>query len=548
MPTHAFAPRLTALALGAALLLGTAGCAAEPAPVTGGTLTWAIEGGNLANGHLDPHSSQLDVSAYVQRNVFDSLVALGPDGAFHPWLATSWTVSDDGLEYVFQLRDDVTFHDGERFDAAAAVKNFEHIFAPGTASAQAASALGGDTFAGAEATGEFELTLRTSAPYGPLLTNLSTAFAGFYSPKVLAEKTQDQLRAGGPGISVGTGPFVLSAYTPNQQLVFTRNEAYRWAPEGAANQGPAYLDRLVVRIIPEESGRAGAIAADEAQVAVNLTPNGIAQAGPEAVVQRTASPGLPYSAILNWRHGVFADQKVRQAFALGIDLDAAVAGAFQGAYDRAWSILSPSTPNAYDASLEGSRPHDAAAANALLDEAGWTARDEEGYRVKDGRRLSAEWLSWQPYPDERQALVDFLAADLKDLGFELVHEAVEGATYQSRYYTEAAGFVLDFDITDWGFAYLDGDILRNHLHSAGYQNATTVADPALDALLDQAAASADPATRAGLYAQVQQWNAEQLAIVPLYLPQFAVASTAEVRGLAYDAFGWPLFQGASLGG
>ncbi len=542
--------RTTAAAIAtAALLLGAAGCAPDQA-APGGELVWVIEGGNLANGHMDPHSSQLDVSAYTLRNVYDSLVFLNADGTFEPWLATEWAVSDDQRTYTFQLRQDVTFHDGTRFDAAAAVRNFEHIFAPETASAQAASSLGGERFAGAEATGEFELTLRLKDPFGPLLTNLSTAFVGFISPKVLDSASQDALRAGGPEVTVGTGPFKLNEYVPNQRLVFDRNEAYAWAPASLAQPNSVrLLDRLVVRIVPEESARYGALTSGQAQVATDVSQFTVDQLMEQAdqpqsiAVNVSKSPGMPYSAILNWGRDVFADERVRDAFRLGINVEEAVFGVYRTGRQRAWSALSPSTPNAYDASLEGKYGYDPARAEALLDEAGWTERDADGYRVKNGKRLTAEWLSWLPFDDEKRALVNFFIADLKEIGFELRHEAVEGGEYQARY-ADGNGMILDFDITDWGFASLDADILRNHLHSKGYQNASQVADPALDALLEQAATLSAPEERATIYRQIQQWNAEHVAYVPIVPSTFEVLQIPSgVLGLQYDAYGWPLFHG-----
>ena len=512
-------------------------------------LVFAITGANLENGHMDPHSSQIDSTFYVLRNVYDSLVALDTDGSFKPWLATEWAVSPDGKTYVFKLREDVTFHDGEKFDAKAAAANFEHIVDPATASAQALTMLGSELFASAQATGEFELTLTLTEPFAPLLTNLSTTALGMASPKVLADAGQDQLNAGGPAVNVGTGPFKMTNLVAKQEIVFEKNPDYAWAPElktgDGVTSGPAKLDTLTVRIVPEEAGRVGALQSGAAQVAANLTPTGTAQLT-GATINRAASPGMPYSAFLNWGHGVFADKSVRQAFQQGFDLDTAVAAAFGGDYQRAWSILSPTTPNAYDPSIEGSWPFDQAKANELLDQAGWTERDADGFRIKDGERLSADWLSWLPFSDENRALVNFMIDDLKKIGVELTHEAVEGPDYQARYFTEEDGFILDFDITDWGFASLDADVLRQHLHTDGYQNASQVSDPALDALLITGASVTDPAKRLEAYRDVQQWNAENVAIVPLYLPQFTTASLPQVQGLLYDAYGWPLFHNVSL--
>ena len=228
---------LTAVAVVAAL----AGCAT---PQAGGenTITFAIEGANLSAGHMDIHSTQLDVGALVLRNTFDSLVAQNADGKFVPWLAKSWTISDDGLHYTFQLRTDVKFQDGEPFNAEAVKANFDHVVDPKTASAQAASLIGyaedGGYYIDTEVVGEFEVRVNFRQPYAPFLQGVSLPQLGFYSPKVLKDHADD-LKAGGPGITVGTGPFILSEYTPDQELVFTANPDYNWPAEGSKQQGRA---------------------------------------------------------------------------------------------------------------------------------------------------------------------------------------------------------------------------------------------------------------------------------------------------------------------
>jgi len=520
-----------------------AGCTASSGEADQQSLTYAIEGANLSAGHMDPHSSQLDVSALVQRAVFDSLVAQDLDGSFQPWLAESWTISDDELQYEFTLREDVTFHDGEPFNADAVVANFEHVTAAETASAQAASMIGysadGGSYLGAEAIDEFTVRFDFSKPYAPFLQAVSTSQLGFYSPAVLDDKA-DELKTGGPGISVGTGPFVLSDYTPDQQIVYTANPDYDWAPTGAEHSGPSDLDELVVRILPEPSVRTGALASGEVQVAGNVTPSTVGSLGDDITVNSVELPGLPYSLYLNQNNGVFADVKVRQAFQLGFDPQDAVDGIFFGQYPRAWSILGPTTPDSYDSSLEQRPSVDIDRANELLDEAGWTERDTEGYRTKDGERLSARWIAYTPIPDDRASLADVIQSDLKGIGFEIVREALEPAAYNEQYGPKT------FDITDWGFSGVDADLLRSHLATDGFQNASGVSDPAIDSLLEDAVATSDPAQRAGLYTELQQWNAENVAIVPLYVPSMITAFSDSVTGLTFDLYGRPLFYGVQV--
>ncbi|HWK78804.1 ABC transporter substrate-binding protein [Microbacterium sp.] len=529
---------VTAFVAASALLLSAcAGPAGESADGDGtGEVVWAIEGANLAAGHMDPQTSQLDVSGMVQRAVLDSLVFQEADGSFSPWLAKSWEVSPDSTTYTFELRDDVTFHDGEPFNAEVVKANFDRIVAPETASKQAASMLGADFYEGTTVKGDYTVEVKFSQPYSPFLQAASTANLGFYSPKVL-EESADQLAAGGPDINVGTGPFELTEYTPDQELVYTRNPDYTWGPDGAA---AAKFETLRVDLLPEASVRAGVVESGEADLASNIPPNLAVDMPDTLTVDSVEYPGLPYSLYLNEKYGVFSDEKVRQAFARGIDIDAAVEEIYFGQFPRAWSILGSTTPG-YDASLEDSWPFDQDAANALLDEAGWTDRDSDGIRMKDGKRLSVRWIAWTPVPDDKAALGNAIQSDLAQIGFEVKREVLEPGAYNAQYEPKT------FDLTDWGFSGVDADLLRSHLHTDGFQNASQVSDPQIDALLEQGISTSDVDARAAIYQQLQEWNAEYTAIVPLYSPSLITASNDTISGLEYDLYGRPLFYEVSVG-
>ncbi|AXL12460.1 ABC transporter substrate-binding protein [Microbacterium foliorum] len=527
-----------AIPLGAALAASAlllSACAAPASDADGGELVWSIEGANLAAGHMDPQVSQLDVSGMVQRAVLDSLVFQEDDGSFSAWLAKDWKVSPDSTEYTFTLRDDVTFTDGEPFDAEAVKANFDRIVDPETESAQAASMMGADFYEGTEVVDEHTVTVRFSQPYAPFLQAASTPQLGFYSPAVLADSA-DQLKAGGPGITVGTGPYELTEYTPDQEIVYTRNDDYAWGPHGSKAPG---VETLRVEIQPEASVRTGVIESGEADLASNIPPNLAGGLGEGITVDSVEYPGLPYSLYLNEKYGVFADEKVRQAFARGIDVDAAVEEIFFGQFPRAWSVLGSTTPG-YDAALEGEHPFDPDAAGALLDEAGWTARDGDGIRMKDGKRLSVRWIAWTPVPDDRAALANAIQSDLKKIGFEVVREELDPGAYNEQYEPKT------FDLTDWGFSGVDPDFLRAHLHTDGFQNASQVTDPNVDSLLEQAVASSDQTVRDDIYTQVQEWNADYTAIVPLYSPSAITAVGERIDGLAYDLYGRPLFYDVSV--
>src|SRR5205085_1265237 len=145
--------------------------------------------------------------------------------------------------------------------------------------------------------------INLSQPFAPLLQSLSTAYLGFYPPNILKSDVA-KLAAGGPDITVGTGPFKLTGYVAGQQLTFTKNPDYQWGPANATHTGPAHPDKLIYRILPENAVRAGALTSGEVDVAENVSPTDLGglRSNPSIKVTETDAPGLPYVIFLNHSH------------------------------------------------------------------------------------------------------------------------------------------------------------------------------------------------------------------------------------------------------
>ncbi len=167
-------------------------------PVSGGALTWGV---TTEPACFDPHRSSQQNSFWVIRNFIDSLISKKTDGTYAPWLATSWTVADDGKSYTFNLRDDVKFTDGMPFNAAAVKANFDYILNNVSTTSASASLL--VHYDHAEIVSPYVVKLVMKQPDSTTLESLSSVKLGFISPKALVENKD--LCNGGPGV-VGTGP------------------------------------------------------------------------------------------------------------------------------------------------------------------------------------------------------------------------------------------------------------------------------------------------------------------------------------------------------
>ncbi|BCJ62347.1 ABC transporter substrate-binding protein [Micromonospora endophytica] len=526
------ARRLSALAI--PILLLAAGCSttattapagAAGQPRSGGTLTWAIETEPLT---LNPHQYAQAKARLLVWNSFESLLTYDDQGALVPWLATGWQASADGLTYTLTLRDGVTFTDGTPFDAEAVKANFDKLreqgYAPGVAAVQLRN------LKGVEVVDPRTVRLVLTAPDVLILDFLASPQGAQVSPKSLREAAN--LKAGGLDV-VGTGPFILDRYVPGQELHYKRNPAYDWAPPTADHTGPAHLDGITYRFLKESAVRIGALTSGQVQLVegVPATDVPLIDGNPQLRLIRELNSGSAFSYYFNVSRPPFDDLRVRQAFREAVDVPTLLTSVYRDTATRAWSLVSPASPF-YDKRLEASYGGDAAKANSLLDQAGWTQRDAEGYRVKDGSRLTVRLFQSAPFVrDRRDVLAQAVQAAVKqsagiDLKVSLVDQGTAQEAFDNNSYEVFENSRADTDA---------GAALNLLLHSGGGINRIQVNDPGIDKLLEQGQASADLAERARIYAELQQLVvAEQALVLPLYAPADQIAASTTVGGVRFE--------------
>jgi peptide/nickel transport system substrate-binding protein len=518
-------------AAAAAALLLLAGCS-SPArsggstkPVEGGTLTYAT--GDAEPTCLDPHVGGNHPQALVSTQYLESLVSLDKDGKILPWLASDWEQSEDGLTWTFTIRDGVSFTDGTPLDAEAVRANLAHVQDPATLSSTGYLALGKVTKA--EAVDERTLRLTLSAPDSALLESLSQPWLAIESPAGLARGMDANCAQ-----PIGTGPFTVDAWEKQNSITLVRNDDYNSPPGDAAHDGPAHLERIVWRFLPDSASRYAALQAGEVDVIDNAQPDTIVQAQNADGLEELDAPrpGSSNRLELNSGKAPFDDVRVREAFIRAVNVDDAVKGLFLGTAERSYSPLSSVEPLAY--SEPDLFEYDPDAANDLLDAAGWTQRDSAGYRVKGGERLSLRLpvSTNQSIPAE-QSLFEQLQAGAKDVGFEIVLDPLDLSSWYG-----ALG-ENDYDLVSAPYTKVGPDVLRILYESSGttpapsgyFANHAQVRDPALDDLLIRASQVSDPDERAQLYKDAQRGVLEGFYILPLYDQQNTYLLRDDVKGL-----------------
>jgi peptide/nickel transport system substrate-binding protein len=543
-------PRPIVLTLAAgvtALGLALTGCSADSAgtgdgtPQAGGTLTYAS--GDAEPTCLDPHVGGNYPQALVGSQFLESLVSLDSDGTVIPWLADSWDVSEDGLSWEFTLRDGVTFTDGTPLDAAAVQANVAHLQDPATGSSTGYLALA--KVSGTEAVSDTVVKLTLSEPDSGLLESLSQPWLAIESPTAL-ERSQDE-NCEAP---IGTGPFIVDSWVKQNSITLVRNDDYSSPPADAAHDGPAYLDSIVWRFIPDSASRYAALQAGEVDVIDNAQPDTISQAeSSDSIVHLDAPrPGASNRIELNSGKAPFNDVAVREAFIRSTNVDDAVASLFQGSAERSYSALSSVEP------LGTSRPdlfeYDPDAAADLLDAAGWSEKDADGYRVKDGVRLTVVFpvSTNQSIPAE-QSLFEQIQATAKETGFDVQLTRLDLSSWYTALGSNA------YDAVSAPYTKVGPDVLRILFDSSAIQpapsgyfaNHSQVNDAELDSLLAQASATTDADTRASLYADAQDIVLEGYYILPLYDQQnHFLLGTAVEGARALPTVSTPAFYDAWL--
>lgn len=506
-------------------------------PVAGGTLVYAS--GDAEPSCLDPHVGGNYPQALVASQYLESLFTKDADGKIIPWLAESTEVSEDGLTRTITLRDGITFTDGTKLTAEAIKANIQHLKDPNTASSTGYLAVG--KVVDIEIVDELTAKLTLSSPDNALLESLSMPWTAIESPKALE---RDQ--ATNCASPVGTGPFKVESWEHQKAVNLVRNDDYV-LPVGdtARADDKAYLDGITWRFIPEAATRYAALQSGEVDVIDNAQPDTIATATKDNSLGHLDAPrpGASNRIELNSSKAPFDDQRVREAFIRAVDANSGISALYFGTAQRSYSLLSSVEPLGYsDEPLFGT---DAAKANELLDEAGWTERDAEGYRVKDGKRLSLDFpVSTNQSVPAEQSLFEQFQAQAKAVGFEVKIQLLD----LSSWYGALAKH--EYDLVSAPYTKVGPSVLRILYHSnstvpapSGYfANNAQVKNEKLDGILAEAEQTNDEALRASLYEQAQKLVLEGYYVLPLYDQQNHFLYGKNVHGVgATTAVSSPIY-------
>ena len=411
-----------ALAVGA----GGAVSAQSPAGSRGRSLV-IVQGQDPQN--WDPIATFLLSWGMVGCQIFDGLVDRGPDLKLRPGLATSWSTSDDGLNWVFKLRQGVTFHDGEPFNAAAVKFTFDRLLGPEGAKGPQQGNYKSIDHVQIVDPYTVRMVMKVKDPV------IITKLAGYGAMIVPPKYVQDHGSAYFGANPVGTGPFKFVEYRKDDHLTLAANRTY-WG-------GAPRVSAVTYRFVPEAATRVAELQAGRADIAQGVPVSqasvvkgdanlALLPVGSPTVLEIRFDPSKPPAGDVRFRKAVIA----------AIDVQKIIDTILQGYGHRVSTFQSPlSFGN--DSSLKP-YPFDAARAKSLLAEAG----------VRAGTDVSLSFPSNNAdFREAAQAMVSYLGA----VGLKLTLTPVEQVTYFSDTLPHAktgpiyefgwGGWTLDFDNT-----------------------------------------------------------------------------------------------------
>lgn len=509
--------RLAPVALVAALIL--AGCAATGGPAPSEDTATPQPGGTLTFGRVasatsfDLNNEITANNAFAIDKVFEPLVAFDADGAIEPWLASEYSISDDGLTYTFTLRDGVKFSDGTDLTPADVVFSLNrHLQVEGPLPLTAPIT---DISAGDD---EHSVVITLSSAYTPFLSELSGFSNGIF-PADFGGRTEKEFFEA----PIGTGPFVVDTWDPAGDLTFTANTHY-W------QEGKPYIDKLIYKVVPDDTQLLQQLQAGQIDAIDEVPASNVADLeANDAVTVVTQGAWEIEQVFFNTQDEHFADSNVRRAIAHALDRDGITKATTFGTAEVANSLIPPTIE--YSANDEGyALDHDLTAAKAALAESAYPNGFEATLLIASGNSQRAQ---------EAQIIQSALA----EIGIKITIESIDIAAFRERF------FAYDFDLminSGQSDAPDPNGLITFQADPEGFSKSywTHYTNDRVTELMHEGRTTADGDDRKAIYLEIQKILADEVPYIPLFYPSNIKATTSNVHGLTVLPTGTIRFQDA----
>lgn len=510
------------------LILGVVPPVDAETPRRGGTLVYGLE---TEPGVLDPHIFGPWATARVVMHIFDALVTFDTTtGSTRPpivgQLATSWDISPDGKVYTFHLRQGVKFHDGTPFNAEAVKANIERMTDKESPyyfeRAYARQRVAWRWLEKTDILDDHTIRLTLSQPFSDFLAYLadkqqpsamiSPAAMKKYGNKAIAQHL------------VGAGPFKVVEQVLGEKVVLERFDGY-WGKK-------PYLDRVIIRPIPDPASRVLALQTGEVDVITIPPPDSKDQLIKQGFNWMQGDVHHIWHIPLNLENEYIKHKKVRQALNYAVDkkgmaqyvLNSTVIPATHG-------ITMPTAPS-WDPELTVYE-YDPEKAKALLAEAGFP----DGFKIKF-QVSTAGSGQLLPVP-----MMEYIQKNLRDVGVELEIDAYEWLSYVGMWIQGAKPDVAGMQMsTGRPYDHWISRVLHSKNDAPVGWNNGHVKDSVLDDLMDKATVEPDPAKAAALWKQAVKRTADEAYSLTVAHDLMPMVLGANVKGFKFPHLEWFSFR------
>ena len=423
--------------------------------------------------NLDPMLSSASDTEAIMYNIYDGLLCFDEDGNFHPALAESYEMSDDGLSYTFKLKKDIKFHDGKEFSA----KDVKYTY-------EKRAGLSGEKPLN-ETLADLLKSVETPDDYTVVL-NLKHVDAGFLCRCVMPIQENGYEEDG--KLPIGTGPYKFKEYVQGQKLVVEKYDDYNTVEERKPEVATAEF-----KIMTDPNAVAMALKSGDLDIAA-VDATSADTLGEDFEIIEDMKNNVQLMAMNN-KVKPFNDEKVRQAVNYAINKEEIIKTVTKEHGTRVDSFLSPAMKNFYNDKID-SYETDLEKSKKLLKEAGYP----DGFSMK----ITVP-SNYQIHVEAAQVI----KSQLEKAGITVEIEPVEWAKWLDQVYSKA-----DYEASVVGHSgKLDPQDFLNRFTTTYERNYFGYSDPAYDQMIIDAQSTTDQDERAEIYKECQQELATHAAAV-----------------------------------
>ena len=504
----------------------------EPAAGELESASWNLPFGEPAS--LDPIKAFNYPENTVVANLCEGLMVMEPDYTISPNLAESFEVNEDGTEYVYQLRDDVTFWDGTPMTADDVLFSLKRHLDPDEGSYWASDAVSGNVES-MEKTGDNEVTVSLGAPDHTFNSYMATPLGVVVDEQ---QRKQAGQAYGNPKAGVMcTGPFSVGEWNSGQNITLDANEDY-WNDDRMPK-----VSELTIEFIVDPAAITNALVSGAVDGSYDVPLSAVPQLEAADSGELFLGKSLQLAAIIATGDGPLGDPAVRKALWTATNKAALADTVYEGTAVAARSLVPDGGWSYGEETFSAAREElppvepDIEAAQAILEEAG------SGVDLSQPITIA--------YPSERSFYADIiseLARAGEELGLNVQPQGVPSAQF-GAFFSDAkaregyGGFVTTnyMDVPD------PLVFLRTIVGADGSQNFSDYSNPEIDELIKQAEATTDEDERAELVAEIEALAMADLPWLPLVDPAVRLYMNDRVTGVpasfVYLYYPW----GADLG-